>query len=369
MVEYRKILTISFDRTYAKESEGECNPMNILVLCGGMTPERDVSIRSGRQIADSLIQRGHRVCIMDLFFGYTKPYNHPLDVFDNDLSAVPDTLTTKAPDLAAVRASRPDGGERNIGENVYDLCRAADIVFLALHGEDGENGKLQAAFDLEGIRYTGTDTLGSALAMHKGVSRTLFEHVGIAVAPGILVRAADVFTWDTFPCVVKPCSGGSSVATTIVTHTDDLQAALKQVFEWESEALIESFIPGREFSVGVLADEALPVIEICPKSGFYDYENKYQAGLADEICPAELSHKDTRRLQEAALLAHHALHLKVYSRTDFILTAEGTIYCLESNTLPGMTPTSLLPQEAHAAGLPFADLCEKIIAVSMEKYL
>jgi len=334
-----------------------------------MTPERDVSIRSGRQIASGLIQRGHRILIMDLFFGCTKPYTNPLDVFDNDLSAVPDTLTTKAPDLAKVRASRLGESQRDIGENVYDLCRAADIVFLALHGEDGENGKLQAAFDLEGIRYTGTDTLGSAIAMHKGVSRTLFERAGITVAPGMVVQAKDMVMWDTFPCVVKPCSGGSSVATTIVAHKDELQSALGQVFEWESEALIEAFIPGREFSVGVLADEALPVIEICPKSGFYDYENKYQAGLADEICPAELSCEDTSRLQEAALLAHKTLHLKVYSRTDFILTAEGTIYCLESNTLPGMTPTSLLPQEASAAGLSFADLCEKIIAVSMEKYL
>jgi len=351
-----------------KEGKGECNPMNILVLCGGMTPERDVSIRSGRQIAAGLIERGHCVCIMDLFFGYTKPYTNPLDVFDNDLHAVPDTLTTKAPDLAAVRAARIGGGEGDIGENVYNLCRAADIVFLALHGEDGENGKLQAAFDLEGIRYTGTDTLGSALAMHKGVSRTLFESVGIAVAPGVVARVGDTLTWDSFPCVVKPCSGGSSVATTIVTHRDELQAALDQVFHWEHEALIEAFIPGREFSVGVLAGEALPVIEICPKGGFYDYENKYQAGLADEICPAELSFEESLRLQGAALLAHNALHLKVYSRTDFILTAKGNIYCLESNTLPGMTPTSLLPQEAAAAGLSFADLCEKIIAVSMEKY-
>lgn len=343
--------------------------MNIVVLCGGMTPERDVSIRSGRNIASSLIERGHHVLLMDLFFGYTKPYTDPLDVFDNDLDAVPDTLTTKAPDLAAIRASRPGTDTGDIGEQVFDLCRAADIVFFALHGEDGENGKLQAAFDLQGIRYTGTDTLGSALAMHKGVSRTLFERVGIAVAPGIVVCAGDAVTWTDFPCVVKPCSGGSSVATTIVERESDLQAALDEVFLWEDEALIEAFIPGREFSVGVLGDKALPVIEICPKGGFYDYENKYQAGLADEICPAELSPEDTSRMQETALLAHKTLHLKVYSRTDFILTDGGTLYCLESNTLPGMTPTSLLPQEAIAAGLSFAELCEKIIGISMEKYL
>ena len=342
--------------------------MNIVVLCGGLYPERDVSIRSGRQIAAGLINRGHRVLLMDLFFGYTKPYDDPLEVFDNNLDAVPDTLSTKAPDLAAIRASRPGGDDRDIGSNVYELCRATDIVFLALHGEDGENGKLQAAFDLEGIRYTGTGSLGSALAMHKGISRTLFQSAGIQIPPGKVVGEGESVTWDIFPCVVKPCSGGSSVATTIVERPADLADALLEVFQWESEALIEAFIPGREFSVGVLGEKALPVIEICPKSGFYNYENKYQKGLADEVCPAELSSTDTIRLQETALLAHHTLRLEVYSRTDFILTAEGALYCLESNTLPGMTPTSLLPQEGVAAGLSFEDLCERIIAVSMEKY-
>jgi len=343
--------------------------MNIVVLCGGLYPERDVSIRSGRQIAGALIERGHRVLLMDLFFGYTKSYSDPLEVFDNNLEAVPDTLSTTAPDLAAIRASRPGADTGDLGQKVYELCRAADIVFMALHGEDGENGKLQAAFDLQGIRYTGTGTLGSALAMHKGISRTLFESVSINVPAGLVVREGKAFTWTDFPCVVKPCSGGSSVATTIVQRAEDMADALAQVFLWESEALIETFIPGREFSVGALGDEALPVIEICPKSGFYNYENKYQKGLAEEVCPAELSEADTRRMQEAALLAHQVLRLDVYSRTDFILTEAGKLYCLESNTLPGMTPTSLLPQEACAAGLSFKDLCEKIIAASMEKYL
>jgi len=342
--------------------------MNIVVLCGGLYPERDVSIRSGRQIAAGLINRGHRVLLMDLFFGYTKPYDNPLETFDNNLDAVPDTLSTKAPNLTAIRASRPGRDDRDIGPHVYELCRAADIVFLALHGEDGENGKLQAIFDLEGIRYTGTGSLGSALAMHKGISRTLFQSAGIQIPPGKVVGEHEAVTWEVYPCVVKPCSGGSSVATTIVEKPDDLADALLEVFQWESEALIEAFISGREFSVGVLGDQALPVIEICPKSGFYNYENKYQKGLADEVCPAELTPADTIRLQETALLAHQTLRLEVYSRTDFILTDEGELYCLESNTLPGMTPTSLLPQEGVAAGLPFEDLCERIIAVSMEKY-
>ena len=342
--------------------------MHIVVLCGGLYPERDVSIRSGRQIAAALTERGHHVLLMDLFFGYPGSYSHPLDPFDGSLEAVPDQLRTEAPDLEAVRASRPGGHQGLIGPNVFDLCRAADIVFMGLHGEDGENGKLQAAFDLAGIRYTGSGQFGSTLAMHKGTSRMLFQSVGIPVPPGLVFRQNSPPLWTDFPCVVKPCSGGSSVATTIVTQPAQLQEALDKVFALDAEALIETFIAGRELSVGVLGDQVLPVIEICPKEGFYDYANKYQAGLADEFCPADLSAADTLRLQEAAMRAHQTLHLNVYSRTDFILTEKGDFYCLESNTLPGMTPTSLIPQEARAAGLDFGDLCEKIIALSMEKY-
>ena len=342
--------------------------MYIVVLCGGLYPERDVSVRSGRQIAAALTERGHRVLLMDLFFGCTKPHSHPRDLFDGSLDAVPDLLSTKAPDLEAIRLSRPGPDTGPIGPNVFSLCRAADMVFMGLHGEDGENGKLQAAFDLAGIRYTGSGHFGSALAMHKGTSRTLFQSAGLSVPPGQLLQEGETALWTDFPCIVKPCSGGSSVATTVVERAEDLQSALNQVFALDDEALIETFITGREFSVGILGSAALPVIEICPKQGFFNYENKYQVGLTVEICPAELSEADTRRLQEAAITAHSTLQLGVYSRTDFILSETGELYCLESNTLPGMTPTSLLPQEALAVGLDFGDLCEKIIAISMEKY-
>ena len=344
--------------------------MHIVVLCGGLYPERDVSIASGRQIARSLIDRGHQVLLMDLFFGYTEPYTNPLATFDNALARVPATLASTAPDLAAIRASRPGNDPSPIGPGVFDLCRAADIVFMALHGEDGENGKLQAAFDLAGIRYTGSGAFGSALAMHKGVSRTLFMSAGIDVPHGqvVLQDDSDVLGVVRYPCVVKPCSGGSSVATTIVKNPADLFDALDQVFRVDTEALIEDYIPGREFSVGVLDGAALPVIEICPKSGFFNYENKYQPGMTEEICPAALSEAEALHMQEAAVRAHAVLHLEVYSRTDFILSESGKLYCLETNTLPGMTPTSLLPQEAAAAGFDFGYLCEEILTISMRKY-
>ena len=342
--------------------------MRIAVLCGGLYPERDVSISSGLQIAKSLIKKGHQVLLMDLFFGYPEPYADPWAVFDGSLERVPNTLRSEAPDLDAVRAQRPGSDDGAIGPNVFDLCKAADIVFLALHGEDGENGKLQAALDLRGIRYTGSGSLGSALAMHKGISRTLFQNAGLRTSPGKIVRAGTEPGEIRYPCVVKPTSGGSSVATTILQGPEQLDEALAQVFRLDEEALIEDFIAGREFSVGVLGGCALPVIEICPKQGFFSYENKYQAGMTEEICPAELSEADAHRLQQAALTAHETLRLGVYSRSDFILSDNGAIYCLESNTLPGMTPASLLPKEAKAMGLEFEDLCEKIIALSLEKY-
>ena len=343
--------------------------MNIVVLCGGLYPERDVSISSGRQIATALMQNGHKVLLMDLFFGYPAAYTNAKEVFDNDFDRVVGNLQGKAPDLLKIKAQRPGDDTGEIGPNVFALCKAADIVFMALHGENGENGRLQAAFDLAGIRYTGSGYLGSALAMHKGISRTLVESVGISVPKGFVVKQGETPQNPSFPVVVKPCSGGSSVATTIVYTQEEYRAAIDAVFALGGdEALVEQFIQGREFSVGVLGDVVLPVIEICPKEGFYDYETKYQKGFAEEVCPAEIPVEIAEKMQDWAQKAHKALHLEVYSRADFMLREDGAIFYLESNTLPGMTPLSLLPQEAAAIGLDFGALCEKIMELSMEKY-
>lgn len=342
--------------------------MNIVVLCGGLCAERDVSIVSGRQIAGALIEREHRVLLLDLFLGYSETFTDPLDLFSGTLPATEQSVASCAPDLAAVAAMRGGAAASRIGPAVLELCKAADIVFLALHGEDGENGRLQALFDLLQIRYTGTGYLGSALAMHKGIARDLLAQHGICVAPGHVIRHGDMTGDVRYPCVVKPCSGGSSVATAIVHQASQLQVALDAAFTEDAEILIEDYIPGREFSVGVLGDSALPVIEICPKNGFFDYENKYQADLTDEICPADLPADTAKKMQAIALAVHKTLHLAVYSRSDFILSKSGTIYCLEANTLPGMTPTSLLPQEAAAVGVDFGALCDMIIELSLTKY-
>lgn len=338
--------------------------MKIVVLCGGLSNERDVSISSGTGIARALRDRGHQVALVDLFLGHPGAYD---DVFtEEDTSSV--KVAEAAPDLDAVRAMRP--GQGLVGPNVLEICQAADFVFLALHGEEGENGKVQALLDLHGVRYTGSGYLGSALAMNKSLTKTVLHAAGISVPPGITIhKGAEPYADPgMFPCVVKPCSGGSSVGTTIVRSRDEYAAALELAFRYEDSVIAEGFITGRELTVGVLDGAAMPVIEIIPKDGFYDYKNKYQPGLTLELCPAPITAEQTDAIQRLAEKAYRALQLEAYGRVDFILDAEGVFWCLEANTLPGMTPTSLVPQMGVAMGLDYGELCERLLAASQKKY-
>ena len=347
--------------------------MKIVVLAGGISTERDVSLITGSNVAKALKKNGHEVILLDVFMGYGKQ-GEPLDDFfahADEIAATVSDIKEQAPDIASVKAMREDQSDCFFGPNVIDICMQADIVFMALHGENGENGKVQAALDLFGIRYTGAGYLGSALAMDKEMSRRLFEEMGVPVAAGIAMtkrnRTEDAPAFG-FPCVVKPCCGGSSVGVSIANNLEEYRAALDDAFCYEDRVVIEEYVKGREFSIGVVDGEAYPIIEIAPKNGFYDYKNKYQAGSTIETCPAELPEDTTKQLQKYAVMAAKALGLEAYSRTDFILGDSGKIICLESNTLPGMTPTSLLPQEAAARGISYEELCEKLIRVSLEKY-
>lgn len=349
--------------------------MKIVVLAGGLSTERDVSFKTGEMVTKALRENGHQVILLDVFMGYSDKEEDLTGIFDRaeavsvKVAAIPET----APDLEKVKAQRKDQSDNFFGPNVIELCRMADIVFMALHGENGENGKIQAAFDLFGIRYTGTGYLGSALAMNKGMAKQLFLENGIPTPRGTsLKRGEDAAKIETcgihFPCVVKPCSGGSSIGVSIVHDKAEYEQALKEAFRWENELVIEEYVKGREFSVGVIDFQALPIIEIAPVEGFYDYKNKYKAGSAVETCPAELSEQITKEMQGYAEKVAEVLGLNTYSRTDFLLDAEDHIFCLEANTLPGMTPTSLLPQEAKVTGVDFNQLCEKLIESSMRKY-
>lgn len=349
--------------------------MDIIVLAGGLSTERDVSFKTGAMVAAALKENGHRVILLDVFMGYSDREEDLTNMFDraDEISVKVANIPEIAPDLAKVKASRKDQSNCFFGPNVIRMCQLADVVFMALHGENGENGKLQAAFDLLGVRYTGSDYLSSAIAMNKGMAKEFFRANGIPTPVGISMTRAgredDVTKLGLrLPCVVKPCCGGSSIGVTIVRSQEEFSGALDEAFRWENELIIEEYVQGREFSVGVMEGKALPVIEIAPIQGFYDYKNKYKAGSAVETCPAVLSAELTQRMQHYAEEVARVIGLNTYSRMDFLLNEQEEIFCLEANTLPGMTPTSLLPQEAAVIGMNFNQLCEKIIEISLRRF-
>lgn len=341
--------------------------MKIAVVCGGLSNERDVSITSGTNIARALREKGHKVVLLDLYYGYTgREYSDPAELFEREQEDISYSVKEDTPDIAAILAA---GDGSRIGKNVIEICRAADISFLALHGDDGENGKLQATFDMYGIKYTGSGYLGSAMAMNKEVSKIMLAAHDIPTPAGIVLHKGEAIRNVGFPCVVKPCSGGSSIGTSLVADASEYEKALELAFEFEDSVVVEQYIKGRELTCGVMGESAMPVIEIIPKAGWYDYKNKYQAGCTEEICPAPLSKEETERVQRLAERVKAALMIDVYCRADFMMDGEsGEIYCLEANTLSGMTPTSLIPQMAAEQGMDFGELCEKIIKISLEKY-
>ena len=344
--------------------------MKIVTLAGGLSSERDVSFVTGSNVTAALRENGHQVILMDVFMGRGEEGEDISDWFDRseEVSTAVSAISEQAPDIEAIKASRPGDLKNFFGPDVIRLCQEADIGFLALHGENGENGKIQAAFDLLGICYTGSDYLSSAIAMNKDIAKKMFAAGGVPVPKGFAVqKGVESTVRPDFPCVVKPCCGGSSIGVSIVRDQSEYEAALEEAFRWENEVVVEQYIQGREFSVCVLEDQALPIIEIAPIEGFYDYKNKYKAGSAVETCPADLTQEQTKRMQAYAQLAAQTIGLDTYSRMDFLMDEDGAMYCLEANTLPGMTPTSLIPQEAAVIGMNYNQLCEKLISISLEK--
>ena len=339
--------------------------MKVVVLAGGVSTERDVSLVSGGKIYKACVANGHQTVLLDCFLGYGEEDWQQIFEKKEDWAAKVVPIADSNPDLEKVKAMRPDFAKNYFGPHVIDICQMADVVFMALHGENGENGKIQACFDLMGIRYTGTDYLSSALAMNKDLAKDLFRRYGVPTPEAVHLFKGDPVPEVKLPCVVKCCRGGSSVGVVIVFDKEHFQAALDEAFRYDDEILIEEYVKGREFSVGVIDGRALPIIEIAPLQGFYDYKNKYQAGSTVETCPAELSVEKTKEMQLYAEMAFKALRLHKYARMDFMMNEKGNIYCLEANTLPGMTPTSLLPQEMAAEGKSYEELCDMIIEMAM----
>lgn len=333
----------------------------IAVLLGGTSAERDVSLVTGIEIAKALQQKGHQVEAIDCAFGDSRINNWDIDI--NDI------IHIEHSDIENRRAEL----DRNILKTVDYLIKANfDVAYIALHGGYGENGQLQALLDLVKISYTGSKALASALGMNKHLSKVLFEQEGVPTAPWIKLDEQEKIPQPKIeafglPVVIKPNDQGSTVGLTVVQEKKAVDAAIKLAFQFSSSVLVEKFIPGKELTVAILDKDPLPVIEIIPEHGIYDYECKYQKGKSQYIVPAELPPKTVPQLQEYARLAYRALGCRHYARVDFRLTENQEAFCLEVNTLPGMTATSLVPKAAKATGIDFPELVDKIIKFALIK--
>lgn len=331
--------------------------IKVAVLCGGSSPEREVSLKSGERIAAALRSLGYPTAVIDPIARYTEKEMR---------------FTIKATRKCSCGKSK---ARKRRGENctptqftisALRYCKKADTVFLALHGGAGEDGRIAAVLECMGIRHTGSDHKGLCLSMDKAISKQIMEHSGIRTPEYVLLhggnKADATVRPDSFPCVVKPICGGSSIGVFMAESQEELNEILKSRTSQKEDVLIERRIIGREFTVGVLDGKALAVTEIIPKSGFYDYKNKYVKGRTEEITPARIEKETENELKTAALATHNTLHLGSYSRIDMMVEAEtGAVYVLEANALPGMTETSLLPHGAASSGIDFNTLCEKML--------
>jgi D-alanine-D-alanine ligase len=327
--------------------------MKIAVLFGGTSEERDVSIASAAQVIPVLRSLGHEVVAVDTAVGrLAGPAERKLL----------ESRVAPAPPSDQSIANLRSGALANPA-NAIDP-REIDVVFLALHGGAGEDGRVQAMLDLAGLAYTGSNHIASATAMDKDLSKRLFRAAGVPTADWLMAPAAAeaVGRQLGWPVVVKPNKQGSTVGLSVIRTPDKLPAAIELGLRYDDEVMIEKFVAGREFTVGILAGEALPAGEIIAPGEVFDYQSKYQVGGAREVFPADIAADEAAALQRYALAAHHALKLGAYSRVDFRRDATGAFWCLEANSLPGLTATSLLPQAAKAAGIDFATLLAKICA-------
>jgi len=334
--------------------------MRITVLLGGVSSEREVSLSSGLRIAVGLRANGHAVTCLDPAEGVLSRETEEA-LLASGVGSAPPSLEALA-GLASRSLSPVLGTLPEVTE--------ADCVFLALHGGQGEDGTVQAVLDMAGVPYTGSGHLASALAMDKQLSKVVMRSAGVATANWLMapregLSADEVGQHLDWPVIVKPSKQGSTVGLSIVREPGELQAAITEAFRFDDEVMVERFVPGQELTVGILGDQVLPTIEIKPVKELYDYECKYTPGMAEEFV-ADLRPEIQAKLADQARRAFAALKLGGYARIDFRLDPQGQPWCLEANTLPGMTPTSLIPLAAKAAGLLFPDLCERIVHLALE---
>jgi D-alanine-D-alanine ligase len=330
--------------------------MKVALLMGGRSAEREISLKTGQGVARALRNLGHEVAAIDAANGRLLPAGE-----EGAAAPLPEA-ERRLPALSASALSQAGAMEES------------EVVFLALHGGAGEDGTIQALLELSGKAYTGSGVLASALAMNKAMAKKVFERDGIPTPRWRLVHARERrLTLDAgdlggYPLIVKPNEQGSTVGLTVVTRGEDLEAALALAFEFGPEALIEQYIPGRELTVAVLGNEPLPIVEIEPESGHYDYEAKYTPGRSRYTCPAEVPEPLAARIRELGARAAAVLGCRGVSRADFRLSPEQEPYCLEVNTIPGMTPTSLVPMAAKARGLSYDQLVQRMLDLALEEW-
>ena len=330
--------------------------MKITVLTGGTSSERDVALASAVQVVAALRSCGHQVAVVDTARGFIPEADE-----NRLLSASVGVAPPSSDQLAAL-----EHGLRLTALASLAAVREADVLFLALHGGQGEDGTLQTILEMIGVPYTGSGPLGSGMAMDKDISKHLFRAAGVATADWLMAPVtageAGKLGW---PLVVKPSKQGSTVGLSVVRKPADFDAAVAEAFRHDDEVMVEAFVPGRELTVGILDGQPLAVGEIIPRHEIFDYECKYTPGMSEEIFPADLPGHIMEQCAALGTAAHHALKLGGYSRADFRLTASGHLFCLEVNTLPGMTATSLLPQSARAMGIEFPALCDRICQAAL----
>lgn len=333
--------------------------MHVTVLTGGTSAERDVALASAVQVIGALRQFGHQVAVVDTARGYI-PERDEASLLPARVGLAPPA----AEDLAMLEQGFLLSGLRDLA-----VVRDADVLFLALHGGRGEDGTVQTILDVLGVPYTGSGPLGSALAMDKDVSKRLFRASGIGTADWMMapVSVDDVEAKLGWPAVVKASKQGSTVGLTVVKDRAGFAPAVDLAFQYDDEVMVEAFVPGRELTVGILGDQALAVGEIIPRHEIFDYECKYTPGMSEELFPAPVPQNVAEECQQLGLRAHRVLKLGGYSRVDFRLDLQGRLFCLEANTLPGMTSTSLLPQSARAVGISFPQLCDRICQAALSE--
>ena len=322
----------------------------VALLVGGTSPEREVSKMSGKGVLEALKSLQYPTIVIDPAYGLNQPKEEEKFFLEKDFSEV---------------------SNRNCIDAINsNLLNNVDIVFSALHGKWAEDGTIQSLLELRGLKYTGSKILASALAMDKEMSKLIFRQEGVETPDWLTLNSMNIEPKKIinyiknqigFPCIIKPNDQGSTVGLKLVKEESEVEEAIKVALQFSSKALVEEYIPGRELTVAILINEPLPVLEIVPKSGLYDYKSKYTSGMSDYIVPAKISEEIEKKAQQQALKAFHSLGCEGYARVDFRLSNNNELYCLEVNTLPGMTPLSLVPKAAKAVGISFEELIKRII--------